>query len=114
MDLLKDDRISCQEKVKKTIDKRHVNTQQENNGLSDQETQRPAEIFRHKFSEVDFNFLLFGMDPPIFSAAAELFRFLHKDDWRVCFVEENRVEPKGDETHYCRYIFCPAPAHVFI
>lgn len=86
MNLLKDNRISCQEEVKKAIDKGHVNAQQEDNGLSDQETQRPAEIFCHKFSEIDFDFLLFSMDPPVFSAAAEHFGFLHKNDGRVCLL----------------------------
>lgn len=109
---LKHQWVGRQEEVQEPVDEGHVDTEQQHNSLSDQHLQRPGEILLDQLSEVDFNFLLFGMDAPVLRPAAELGSLRDENLRRIRLGEEEQVKGKAEETHKGYNVLCPAVAEV--
>lgn len=107
--LLEDDGIGGEEEVEKAVNESHVDTQQENNRFRDEKAQGTAEILGNEFPEVDFDFLLFGVNAPIERSATEGGCFVHEDNGRVGFFQEDEVEAESEEPHDRDQVFCPSP-----
>jgi hypothetical protein len=89
---LEDNRIKRQKQVEYAIDKRHVHAHSQDNRLRDQKSQWTRQVLLEKFSQVDFDFFLLGVDAPIACSSAELGGFVDEDYRRVCFFEEEDLE----------------------
>lgn len=90
----------------------HVNRQQENDGLGEEHTNGTRQILLNELLEVDFDFLLFGVDAPVLRAAAEVGGFVHQYDGRIRLFEEDEGQNQAQEAHNCRDVLGPSPAKV--
>lgn len=112
VDLLEDNRVGSQEEVEETVDKGHVNTQEEDNGFCDEQTQWTTEVLGDELTEVNLDLLLFGVNAPVESPTAEHRSFLDQDNGGIGFFEEDEVETKGQKAHDGAEIFRPSPSHI--
>src|SRR6478735_475299 len=70
----KDKRVGSKEKVEESIDETHVDGKQKNDGLSKEQTQRSRKVLLDELLEVNFDFLLLGMNTPVLSATSQISR----------------------------------------
>lgn len=84
----------------------------QDNRLRDQHPHGSAQVLFDEFAEVNFDFLLFGMDAPVLRAPPQLRRFVHQNHRRVCFFEEYETQRQASEAHDGCDVLRPAPAEV--
>ena len=112
VDTLEDQGIGRQETVEQAVDKRHVNSDQQNDRLTDEQSDGTGEVFGDKLVNVDFDFLLFRMDTPILSSASQLSGFANKDNRCIGFPEEKYVEQESNRAHNTGEEEIPSPAEI--
>ena len=111
-DLLKCNRIGREEEIEETVDEGHVNCNEENDGLSEQNSHRTQEILGQELPVIDLNLLLFGMDSPVFGTSPKLGSFLDENDRWIGFFEKERDQSKCRKSHDGADILSPTPAKV--
>lgn len=112
VDALEDDWVGGQEEVEKPVDEGHIYGEEEDNRLSEEEAERARKVLGDQFAEVDFDFLLLGVDTPVASATAEFPGLLDEDDWWVGLLEEKNVEAESKESHDGDNVLGPSPSQV--
>ena len=109
---LEDDWVGGQEEVEKAVDKGHINGEEEDDRLSEEEAKRTRKVLGDQLTEVDFDLLLLGVDTPVARAAAKLLGLLDEDDWWIGLLEEENVEAECEESHDGDDVLGPPPSQV--
>ena len=107
---LEDEGVGGEEEVEEAVDEGHVEADEEDDGFAEEDPDGAGDVFGEEFAQVDFYFFLFGVDAPVFGAAAEGAGFVDEDYGGVGFGEEEEEEGECGETHDGGDVFGPAPA----
>lgn len=113
VDLGKHDRVGAEEQVHEAVDERHVQRDQEDNGLAKQHAQRPHEVLVDELEKVDLDLLLLGVDGEVLGLASDAPGLGDEDLGRVGLLQEEREEG-GQEAHDGGDVHGPAPAQVAV
>lgn len=62
---LKDESVSCEEKVQETINEGHVYGDEEYDRLGEKNLERTGCVFDNQFLKVNLDFLLLGVNAPV-------------------------------------------------
>ena len=95
MNLLKDDRIGGEKQVEEAVDEGHINTEKQDDRLSNKEPQRSAEILSNELAKIDFDLFLLSMDPPVQGTTTQFAGFLDKYDWWIRFFKKQNIKAEG-------------------
>ena len=68
----------------------HVNGDEQDNGLGEEDTHRPADVLDNQLLKVDLNFFLLGMYAPVLCSASQLARLVNEHDWRIRLFQEEK------------------------
>ncbi len=92
MDALEDEGVGRQEEVEQAVDEGHVDGEEGDDGLGEEQAHGAREVLGDELANVDLDFLLLGVDAPVEGAAAELGGLCDQDGGRVGLLEEEQVE----------------------
>ncbi len=112
MNTLEDDWIGGQEEVEDSVNERHVDGQQKDDWLGEEEADWTRKVLGEQFAQVDLDFFLLGVDAPVTGSAAELRSFLDQDNWCVGLLEPNNVHEEGGKPHDSTEVLGPSPSEV--
>lgn len=98
--------------IEKSVDEGHVDRDEQDDGLSEEDAHGPADVLDNHFLEVNLNFFLLSVDAPILSSSTQLSGFVDQYNRRVCFLKEEQQEPESQETHKRTDVHGPPPAKV--
>lgn len=110
--LLEDERIRGQEEIQQAVDEGHVDGEQEDDRLGEEDAQGPTEVLVDELAEVDFDLLLLRVDAPVLGASSEFGGFLDEEHGRVGLLHEQHVENPGESAHDAHEILGPSPSEM--
>jgi hypothetical protein len=90
----------------------HVDSDEQHDWLREEDAHGTTDVPYDQLLEVDFDFLLLCMNPPVLGASPELGRFVDEDHRRVCLLHEEEQQTKGGKAHKRADVFRPAPPKI--